>query len=129
MSVRVWLCTTTWLLVSAAQASAAQNLPGRQDQALRLFLDCQVDCDIEFLRIELPWVNHVRDRADADVHVLVTGQQTGAGGQQVTLQFIGLRTNEGQKNELVYNGEPNEALDARRRGMLRAIRLGLCRTR
>jgi hypothetical protein len=107
---------------SAAQATS----PTLQDQALRLFIQCdRVPCDMEFFRTELTWVNHVRDQRDADVHVLITGQPTGAGGQQFTFQFIGLRNFEGRGAELVYNTEPNQAPDATRRGILRVLQLGL----
>jgi len=97
-----------------------------QDQAVRMFLDCQAYCgDYAFFRTELPWVNHVRDQRDADVHILVTAQPTAAGGQQFTLKFIGLRANQGHDAELLFNLEPNQTDDARRRGLLRLIQLGL----
>jgi hypothetical protein len=97
-----------------------------QDQALRLFIQCdRAPCDQDFYRTEINWVNHVRDRQDADVHILVTGQPTGAGGSQYTLQFIGLRAFDGRTATLVYNSAPSEAQDATRRGILRAMQLGL----
>ena len=36
--------------------------------------------DIDFVRREVTFVDWVRDRADADVHVLVTSQRTASGG-------------------------------------------------
>ena len=55
-----------------------------------MFLDCQWQCDQEFLKKEITFVDWMRDRADADVHVLVTSQGTGGGGSEYTLKFIGL---------------------------------------
>src|SRR3954463_7316287 len=75
-----------------AGASAVIAAPTLQDQAIRLYIQCdRAPCDQEFFRSELNWVNHVRDQRDADVHVLITGQPTGGGGSQYTFSFIGLR--------------------------------------
>lgn len=51
---------------------------------LQVFLDCtDGGCHAEYLREELTFADYVRDRADADVHVLVTRAETGAGGPVV----------------------------------------------
>jgi len=54
---------------------------GRQADALRVFLDCDRGCDFDYLRQEITFVNYVRDRRDAQVHVLITRERTAAGGQ------------------------------------------------
>src|SRR5260370_10522765 len=60
-----------------------------QDSAPRVFLDCpDTFCDFDYYRTEITFVNWVRDRQFAQVHVLVTTQSTG-GGQQFTVHFIG----------------------------------------
>lgn len=56
---------------------------------LRVFLDCSDrGCHAEYLREEVKFADYVRDRSDADVHVLVTRAETGAGGREYTLAFI-----------------------------------------
>jgi len=40
-------------------------------------------------------VDYMRDRLDADVHGLITQQETGAGGNEYTLHFLGLRCSTG----------------------------------
>jgi hypothetical protein len=57
---------------------------------LRVFLDCQWECDFDYLRREITFVDHVRDPQSADIHVLVTTEPTGGGGMRWNLQFIGL---------------------------------------
>jgi hypothetical protein len=59
---------------------------------VKVFIDCSGfwDCDSEYFRTNLTMVDHVRDRTVADVHILITGQSTGAGGSEVTLTFLGL---------------------------------------
>ena len=49
------------------------------DQALNIFLDFDRG-DHNFIRTEITYVNYVRDRTQADVHVLATTQRSGSGG-------------------------------------------------
>ena len=43
-----------------------------------MFLDCPF-CDEQYIRTEITFVNYVRDRTDADVHVLGSGWVASAG--------------------------------------------------
>jgi hypothetical protein len=52
--------------------------------ALKLFLDCQYECDTDFIRTELTFVDHVRDSQSADIHALVTTESTGGGLPDMT---------------------------------------------
>ena len=92
---------------------------------LRVYFDCNAFCDGNFIRTETPWVAFVRDRADADVHLLITSAGTGAGGQQYTLNFIGAGAFAGRSDTLRYVHRPIETDDKRRRGLTRTIHLGL----
>ena len=78
---KVWCCARTAQNNTLFQTSGAE--------ALCVFLDCQ-GCDFDYLRTELPFVNYVRDRRDAQVHVLITREQTGGGGRAITIDFVGL---------------------------------------
>ena len=59
--------------------TVAQARPATADSAVRVYLDCRAFCDSEFLRTELTYIDWVRDRQDADVHLLITSQDTGGG--------------------------------------------------
>jgi hypothetical protein len=77
------------LLISlAASASAQQTSASGREGALKVFLDCDW-CDEQYFRTEVTFIDYMRDRKDADVHVLVTTQGTGGGGTEYTLKFIG----------------------------------------
>ncbi len=94
--------------------------------ALRVFLDCQnVFCDFDFLRTEIAWVQWMRDRTDADVHVLVTSQQTGSGGREYTFRFIGLRAGAAREDQLLTTTPATATDDERRRAVARTLALGL----
>ena len=74
------------LFVAAPAAhAAAQNGTDR----VRVFLDCQTrGCDRNEFRTEITFVEWVRDRTVADVHVILTSQGAGAGTQYV-FDFVG----------------------------------------
>jgi hypothetical protein len=117
------------LLLSAAPAVAQQPAPQAAPAAtLSVFLDCQnVYCDEDYVRTEIKAVNWVRDRQVSDVHVLVTGQDTGAGGREFTLTFLGLRLYSGVTDTLKFILPPSFTDDERRVGLVRFLRIGLVR--
>lgn len=93
---------------------------------LTVFLDCRADgCDRDFFVTEIPYVTWTQDRLDAEVHLLVTGLQTGAGGSEYTLVTIGQRRFASRTDTLVTTVPPNSTDDARRREMARMIQLSL----
>jgi len=98
-----------------------------QDSAVRVFLDCpDTFCDFDYYRTEITFVNWVRDRQFAQVHVLVTTQSTG-GGQQFTVDFIGLERFAGAADTLHWVSTTSDTQDDIRRGLARTFRLGLIR--
>jgi hypothetical protein len=111
----VWLGT--------AEVVRAQDTP----ETINLFFDCTGGgCgDLDFLRREIPFVNWMRDRADADVHVLVTSQLTGSGGRLYTLAFIGLRAFLGDDRQLTFSTAGDATQDEQRNGVASRLRLGL----
>lgn len=61
----------------------AQDQPTASPSTVRVFIDCtNTPCDQDFFRTEMAFVDHVRDRQNADVHILLNGQSTGSGGRE-----------------------------------------------
>jgi hypothetical protein len=113
-------------VLAAAPAVQAQDTTVVQDDStIRAFLDCQQGCDGEFIRTEITFVNWVVDRADADVHLLITEQGTGGGGTEYTAAFIGLRRFQGRVDTLRYTSSSTDTDDEERRGLTDLIKLGL----
>ncbi|MGQ9561038.1 MAG: hypothetical protein ACUVWA_11030 [Candidatus Oleimicrobiaceae bacterium] len=103
--------------------SAAQQ---QRPATITVFVDCpDYWCDQDFFRTELSYVDHVRDRKDADVHVLITSQKTGGGGTEFTLNFIGQRDLAGREDTLRYAASQRATEDEIRRGLVRHIAVGL----
>ncbi len=106
----------------SAQESSATARDTVQATALRAYLDCQeMGCDRDFLVTEMKWVNWMRERLDAEIHVLVTSAATGSGGRQYTVVAIGQKQYAGAADTLAYTSSSNDAEDTRRRGLLRVI--------
>jgi hypothetical protein len=124
-STRVKLACAALLLI--AQPLAAQGEPS-ESKPVRIFIDCHTQgCDLDFFRTEIPYVDYVRDRADASLHVLISSQPTGSGGSELTLTFIGLREFASIRDTLVYVSPQSATEDDRRKGIAQTLKLGLVR--
>ena len=113
-------------LVAALSHAGAQSERPARATSLSVFLDCNFYCDEDFVRTELTFVNWVRDRAVAHVHVLGTTQTAGA-GQERTLTFLGLRSFATMVDTLTLLVADTETDDERRRALVRILKTGLVR--
>ena len=115
--------------LAAAASAAAQAPPPAQPEpaAVRVFLDCHGGCDSTYIRKELNFVDHVRDKEAADVHILITTERAGGGGDMYTISFMGLRRFAGINDTATYLTQQAETDDDIRRGLVRVLKLGLVR--
>lgn len=111
------------LLGQTAPAGQA-NIEALKKTAVKVYIDCG-SCDIEYIKNEITFVNYVRDRNEAHVHVLITTLATGSGGREYTLTFIGQNGFEDVKDIQKYFTSPTDTEDEVRRGLVQALRLGL----
>lgn len=123
-----------FLLLFAVPSLQAQEsvrpppAPVDSSEHLRLFLDCSSSgCDFDYLRTELTWINYVRDRTEAQVHVISSSLGTGSGGEEVTLKFIGLKEFAGLDDEVHFAIAQGATDDEQRREFARVLKLGLAR--
>lgn len=122
------VCTLACAVAVAPSAAAAQPAASRLDRPLRVFIDCRgPGCDETFFRSELTWIDHVRDQGDADLHLLVTSQDTGGGGEEFTIRLIGRGRWDGRDDALTLATEAGETDDVMRRSLARTFSLLLAR--
>jgi hypothetical protein len=107
--------------VSDERQEAGQST-GRR---LRVYLDCDDDCFATFLRDEIAWVDFVRQPQDADVHVLASSNETGGGGREVVIRFVGGGRFSGVDEEYRALSLPAEPENTRRANVLRTVEVGL----
>ena len=122
----VFALVTTGICFVPAIASAQEQPAVDRTGALRVFLDCN-SCDVNYLRTEVTFINYVRDRTDADLHVLVTTQPTGGRGTEYVLKFIGLGRFANIEQSLTYVAPETNTADETRRGFAARFKLGLVR--
>src|SRR5579862_2856115 len=132
MRMRLATCGALALLAAVASAqttTARPNLKAAAPPMLRLFLDCSasVICDSAYVRTTVSYVSYVRDPAVADVHVLLTAEPTGSGGQVTTGRFIGRAAMAGLVDTIDIATARGATDDEQRRAIVRLITLGLVR--
>jgi len=121
-AVLALLCLA-WAIPASAQVEDI-DIEALKKTAPKVFIDCQ-NCDIEFIKTEVTFVNYVRDRKEADVHVLITTQRTASQGQEHTLTFLGQNGFQGVDDVQKYVSGKSDTDDEIRRGLVRAIKIGL----
>ena len=115
----------------AAQSSGPPAAPlaapdtGRAE-AVRVYLECS-QCDFDYLRTEVTFVNYVRDRQVADVVVFVTSMGTGGGGRLFTVAFLGHGAFAGRTDTLTYTVYATSTPVERRAVFVRTVSQGLMR--
>lgn len=108
-------------VVFAASPAAAQ---APSSERVRVYLDC-FDCFQQFLRDEISFVDFVRQAQDADVHLLSRSQETGGGGREVLLRFVGRGRFEGHDHDLRALTIASDTENTRREVILRTVVVGL----
>ena len=122
-------CFALWPLNAGAEEKKEKkavkvDLEDLKKHAPFVYLDCW-RCDKDFIRTEITFVNYVRVRQDSDIHVLITNQRNGAGGNEYTMEFIGRRQFEGLNNTVTYNTMPTDTSDNARRKQVENLKKGL----
>jgi hypothetical protein len=112
--------------ISGAQASVSADSveTNSQHKVLRIFIDCD-NCDIDYWRNEILFVNHVRDPNMSQVHLHITSENTGSRGRLYKLDFIGREDFEGQEINLSYQAAKAFASSRIRNDLLKIIQMGL----
>jgi hypothetical protein len=128
-AVLVWVCGLSVFAHAQTPPAAPPQTPPQAPAApstdlLRVFVDCD-ECDAEYLRQNVEFVDYVRDRAVADLHVLVTTQGTAGGGRSWTVKFIGLNRLLGRDHSLSFTTPQAATEDDRRKEFARVFRIGL----
>ena len=110
------------LLIASTVGFTQQSTPSR----LKVFIDCSSTwCDLQFIRSAINIVDFLLDNAAADVHVLITSQGTGSGGDQYQLIFFGQKYFKNQTDTLRFSTDPNATEFEERELLLQYLKTGL----
>ena len=105
------------------QVSDDSNVNNTQDEHPNVYIDCR-RCDYDFIRMELNFVNYVRDPEQADIHVFVTDERTAGGGREYQFTFIGRGDFRGTEYTMKHHVEPNTTYDEQREAIKRFLTMG-----
>ena len=108
----------------ALSQKAEPDIEALKKTAPKVYIDCGM-CDHDYIRTEITFVNYVRDRKEAQVHVLITTQGTGSGGREYTLSFIGQHEFEGSNDTQKYFSNKTDTQDEIRQGLVKILKIGL----
>jgi len=97
-----------------------------QEKAVKVFLDATRRFD-EYIKTEIPFVNYVRDRKQAQVYIMMTQARTGAGGNEYTIKLIGQQNFEGINDTLTYVSKQMDTEEMTRSDIVRVMKRGLMR--
>ncbi len=95
-----------------------------QEDMPHVFWDCSF-CDMDYLKEELQYINHVRDRNDADLHIMMMREGTANGGTRYSIFLFGQNGYSHLQDTLRYSLGPNATEEAIREKMVHALRSGL----
>ena len=121
-----YLCVSILCVLGVTPAltpsSQAQEL--HHSNSIRVYVDCFL-CDRSHIKSELTYLTFVRERQQADVHLLITRQGTGAGGTEYTVTFLGQNRFSAIHDTLRFISRQTQTRDATRGQLVDIIRMGM----
>ncbi|HEV7994424.1 MAG TPA: hypothetical protein VGP25_21560 [Gemmatimonadaceae bacterium] len=116
------------LSLLATLASSTRALAQDASRPFSVYLDCRdFWCEPNYYRTELAFVDHMRERTAADVHILITRERTGGGGASYALAFYGQHQFAGVSDTLPLTTASGATDVETRQAVVRTIKLGLAR--
>ncbi len=112
-------------VVVRSDTAAIRNNHSREG-AVKVFLDCR-NCDMNYIRQYIPYVNYVRDVKEAQVYVNVTDQPTGSGGTLYTYTFQGQKSFSGMNDTITFATVPDQTGPVIREKRTTILKIGLMR--
>lgn len=124
-SVRGRWWSNVWPGAVAALLWLAAGVSAQEPERVRVYLDCQTrGCPETEFRTEITFVDWVRERTEADLHVIVTAQGTG-GGIEFVFDLVGRRDFEGETLRATANVFSTATQDERLGALTRALKAAL----
>lgn len=119
------ICCSSLVMAQTGEGISL-NKNGVQQEALKVYIDYPESDNTErYIRSEIPFVSYVRDPHLAQIHVLLSDQETASGGRKYKISFIGQEEFKDQDQNLFYVSQPSDT-DARTLdGLVKVVKFGL----
>jgi hypothetical protein len=99
--MRKQFITSYTLLLFTFFSSSAQTESKSRDE-IRVFIDCNAYCPMQYVKTEITFVDFVPDRFLANVYIQVTSQSTGSDGEEVKMFISGQENFKGKEDTLKF---------------------------
>ena len=121
-AIHFFILFLTLLLGTAASTQNTYTQPER----LKIFIDCSNTwCDMNYIRTEINIVDFLEDRLAADVHVLITSQNTGSGNNQYQMIFYGQNRFTYFTDTIQFTIAANATQVEAREALIKQLKIGL----
>jgi hypothetical protein len=98
----------------------------QETKKVKIFYDCQTwNCDVTYVKQNLPEVEFVRDRNFADVHILIVSENNGSGGNTYHLEFFGQNDYKEIQEKFDFSTGSDSTKDDFRAELIKYLKLGL----
>jgi len=96
-----------------------------RNSAPKLYIQDETGLDLDYIKSEIIFVNYVRERKDADIHLIITYQITASGGKEYSLTFEGMGSFHDIGYILKQTTQPDATDDEIRKLLVASIKRGL----
>ncbi|MEE9443563.1 MAG: hypothetical protein V3V99_12940 [candidate division Zixibacteria bacterium] len=122
----ILVCSLIILVGSISAQGANEETQTAEENAINIFVDGPYGGS-DYFRENITMANFVRDRKQADIHILITRQSTGSGGREYTIEFMGQKDFSGMRDTLVFYSKESDTEDIIREDLVKKINAGLVR--
>jgi hypothetical protein len=114
-------------LAALAALLMAESIVGQVAQTRpRIFFDCNgPNCNSQYYRTEITWVNWVNDRQVADLHIIMGSLSTGSGGREYQLDFLGVDAAVAYEDQHIYRALATDTQRESLDGITHTLGLGI----
>ena len=124
MILRQIIALTGLLLVLPFSNLQAHQSDSIHNNLPKIYIDCS-ECDMAYTKEHITFVNYVRERREADLHILTTGSETGSGGFKVILIFYGQNRFAGKTDTLSFSVGPSTSDEIVKEKLVKVLKLGI----
>ncbi len=111
-------------ITSVVAAQETEKKDSLRKDALNVYFNCP-NCDMDYLKKEITFINYVRDQKDAQLYILVTSMNTGSGGTEYSIYFIGQKEFLKKNDTLKFSTSPDDTEDKIRIMYNQKLKIGL----
>ncbi len=119
MKKLISMLTLALLSISAFSQGGVDGSDTLRKDALNVYFP---DAD-SYIRKEIQFINYVRDLKEADVYIITTDEETGSGGESITVFMVGQKKYEGMNDTLKITASPDDTDDVLRNRAVKILKM------